>query len=312
MCWGRTRMVSTARTIFPLAAPVPSAVAVSAGAMHTCTAGTDGRVHCWGDNESRQLGNGTDATRMEPLPVGGISDAVDVASGRDFTCALHTGGTASCWGRVGGTTSITPQLIAGVSDGVAIFAGDYHACVLRTGGAVVCWGKNSNGQLGRGTSTFREDVASPPSGLPPLQSLSLGGEHSCGVTGTGEAWCWGYNFYGQAGTGSTSSRILLPTVLPFVTTVQEIAAGERHTCLLLGDGTLRCFGSNTDYQTLATSNPERWPTSDPGLTNVRHVAAGARTTLTLGTMDEVFGFGSNTYYMLMVSGLARTPVRGAW
>ena len=81
-------------------AGITDATAVTTGGSHSCALHRDGRISCWGNNESGQLGIGH--RRYNPLTrseVIGITDATAVAAGESHTCALHRTGAISCWGR---------------------------------------------------------------------------------------------------------------------------------------------------------------------------------------------------------------------
>ncbi|HVY39747.1 MAG TPA: RCC1 repeat-containing protein [Polyangia bacterium] len=103
-CWGANDRgqlgTGTAGPDVPAPAPVAGlpgpAVEVSAGGAHSCAALKDGRIFCWGANESGQLGDGTWADRARPAPVPGATGTVE--AGQAHTCAFTADGHAACWG----------------------------------------------------------------------------------------------------------------------------------------------------------------------------------------------------------------------
>jgi HYR domain/Regulator of chromosome condensation (RCC1) repeat len=137
----------------------------------------------------------------------------------------------------------------------ALALGSYFSCAVVTGGGVRCWGRNRFGQLGDGT------VVSPrlfpvavvqSAGGPPLtgaQTLTLGNDHACAMVAGGGVRCWGYNFNGQLGDGTTTTRLTPVPVLessggPPLTGVQAVTVGVDHSCALaIGSGAL-CWGRN--------------------------------------------------------------------
>ena len=97
---------------------------------------------------------------------------------------------------------------------LAIATGVRHTCVVRNDGSVACWGWNYYGQLGIGSTYDVGDQAGEMGNslqLVPLGTgrtavaIAVGGEHTCALLNGGSVACWGYNYYGQLGIGSTSS-----------------------------------------------------------------------------------------------------------
>jgi alpha-tubulin suppressor-like RCC1 family protein len=84
-------------------------------------------------------------------------------------------------------------------------------------------------------------------GLSGVVALAAGAFHSCALKTDGTVVCWGYNFNGQLGDGSTTAR-LSPTAVPALGGVAALAAGDYHSCALKTDGTARCWGYNASGQ----------------------------------------------------------------
>jgi alpha-tubulin suppressor-like RCC1 family protein len=81
-----------------------------------------------------------------------------------------------------------------------------------------------------------------------VQSVSAGGLHTCAVKTDHTLWCWGSNFYGQLGDGSTTNRTAPVQVSGHATdwaAVAAGAAGASHICAVRANGTLWCWGDNT-------------------------------------------------------------------
>ena len=124
--------------------------------------------------------------------------------------------------------------------------GGDHSCGLTPSGVAYCWGDPYLGELGngvRGNGNEVQSVPVPVVGGQSFMSLSAGGAHSCGITASGAAYCWGYNEYGRLGVGDTSMR-LTPTAVLGSIQFQEVVAGGEHSCGLSLAGQAYCWGYN--------------------------------------------------------------------
>ncbi len=228
--------------------------AVSTGRGHSCALTLAGAVLCWGRNNFGQLGDGTTSQRLTPTPVSGLSSGVQaIALGDAHSCAITGSGAAACWGhnflgQLGNGSSedrSVPGLVSGLTSGVqAISAGHSHSCAIASNGGARCWGYNLGGQLGDGTNVTRftpVHVSGLSSGVLAIQTGVL---HSCALTTGGAMQCWGNNFLGQLGDGSTTNRFTPVQVTGLAAGVADLGAGYYHSCALLTSSELRCWGSN--------------------------------------------------------------------
>lgn len=200
------------------------------------------------------------------VPVGGR--VVQLAAGGAHTCALLDKGNVRCWGRgnngalgYGNRNNVgddeTPAEVGDVDVGgrvIQLAAGGSHTCALLDTGNVRCWGYHGNGQLGYATSAqvyIGDDEAPAIAGDVDVGGrvvqLAAGGVHTCAVLDTGAVRCWGSSEYGQLGYGNELSVGVLdaPSAAGDVDVggpVVEVAAGGRHTCAILADGNVRCWG----------------------------------------------------------------------
>jgi alpha-tubulin suppressor-like RCC1 family protein len=248
--------------------------AISTGFDHTCALTTAGGVKCWGANGEYQgpggLGDGTANDSLIPVDVSGLTSGVDsVSVGTGFTCAITTGGGVKCWGANlfgelgdGDTShcasspwpcSLVPVDVWGLASGVAAIAvGDNHACALTTAGGVKCWGLDLYGQLGDAgtTSDCNPGWPNTPCSLVPVDvsglgsgvaAISAGEGHTCAVRTGGGVKCWGWNFRGMLGDGTTTDSNV-PVKVLHLTHVSQLSVGNFHACALTTEDVVRCWG----------------------------------------------------------------------
>jgi alpha-tubulin suppressor-like RCC1 family protein len=231
-------------------------------AGHACALTPSGAAYCWGHNGSGQLGDGTTVDRHVPTPVSGGLQFIQIDVGLAYTCGVTITRDAYCWGhnafgQLGDGTKThrsTPQPVSGGLKFAQISAGgrqvldmDSHTCGVTTTGAGYCWGSDQAGQVGNGLHfVWPEHVTAPApvAGGLTFREISAGGSHSCGVTTSGLAYCWGSGWDGQVGSGSYSSPFFSPVAVSGGLAFARISAGHDHTCGLTPAGQAFCWGSD--------------------------------------------------------------------
>lgn len=251
---------------------------ISAGDSSGCAISVAGRAYCWGLGMHGQIGNGNTAEQASPALVTSALTFFSISAGGKHVCALATGGAAYCWGddtygQLGDNRTInstTPIPVSG-GGGPAVFAsisaGFRHSCGVTAAGVGFCWGSNEFGQLGNGAVGGNSDTPVQVAGGLTFAFISAGGDHTCGITTSGAAYCWGDNAFAQLGTGgvsgpspspgavvgapaftrisaSTGTRTLAPPVL----LIPNKQFGRGHTCGLTAAGAVFCWGDDTDLQ----------------------------------------------------------------
>ncbi len=225
--------------------------AVEGGGAHTCALVNSGQVKCWGQNTYGQLGNWSNTDSYTPVLVSGIPTT--------------TGATAT-----------------------SISLGYNHSCAVLSDGQVKCWGRNSYGQLGNGSNTNSKTPVLV-SGIPTTTgatatSISTGRYHSCAVLSDGQVKCWGYNYYGQLGNGTNTDSYtpVLVSGIPTTTgaTATSISLGYYHSCAVLSDGQVKCWGYNA-YGQLGNGTNTNSNTPVP-VTGIPTTTGATATSISLG------------------------------
>jgi alpha-tubulin suppressor-like RCC1 family protein len=232
-----------------------------------------------------------------------------IAAGGMYTCALTSDGAVKCWGENGsgelgdGTTTnrSTPGDVIGLSSEViAVSAGMYHTCVITSSGGVKCWGNNGFGELGDGTTTNSSspvDVIDLSSGV---IAISTGGNHTCALTSGGAVKCWGYNYAGELGDGTTTNSSSPVDVKDLSSGIIAVAASGAHSCALTSTGAVKCWGHNSSGQLGDTTTFDRYtPVNVEGLSSgVTAISAGSHSTCALTSGGGVKCWGENTHGQL--------------
>ena len=174
------------------------------------------------------------------------------------TCAVTTQGAGYCWGTLELTQADSlrayakpiydiPGALPGGLTWTAFSGGFDHNCGVTTDGAGYCWGYNSNGQLGNdngiGSSAYTTTPAAVTGGLT-YKAVSTGVYHTCGLATSGAIYCWGDNYSGQLGNGTTSYVNGTPVAVSGGLTFVAVTVSDQHSCGLTAAGAAYCWGDN--------------------------------------------------------------------
>jgi alpha-tubulin suppressor-like RCC1 family protein len=122
------------------------------------------------------------------------------------------------------------------------------SCALLNNKKVACWGSEANGRLCNGSTTGQENTPVLTSVTSAVQ-ISVGRTHACALLENKTIQCWGEgNANARMGDGSSSSDNSAPRTVSGISTAVQVVAGYAHTCALLADGTIKCWGKNESSQ----------------------------------------------------------------
>lgn len=185
---------------------------VAAGAFHTCGIEVGGQAYCWGDNGFDQLGS---------------SAPMQSCGGDTFAC------------------SSSPVPVAGGHVFVSLSGSRLHTCGIDDQGDAYCWGDGGLGQLGDGLLQSSAVPVAVAGGLKfTALSASRAGGITCGLTLSGEAWCWGANLFGEIGNGG-KALAAVPVPVSTALVLDAVSVGVTHACALSVGGEALCWGDNT-------------------------------------------------------------------
>jgi alpha-tubulin suppressor-like RCC1 family protein len=276
--------------------PSRAATVIAAGDGAVCAV-VGGGARCWGLNLWGQLGDGSNTDRLVPVdPVGLSSGVASISIGRDQTCAITTTGAVKCWGLdFGAGSSDVPVDMPGLSSGIAaVSEGDNFSCAVTSAGAALCWGRNSDGELGNGTTNDSYQMPVGVSGLSSgVVAIAAGDSHACAITASGGVKCWGANVQGQLGNNSTKSSSVPVDVVGLPSSVVAITAGVNHTCAITSVGAAKCWGSNYYGEVGNPASNGMVPADVVGLSSgVVSISAGNLRTCAVTSMGAVRCWGA--------------------
>ena len=251
------------------------------------------------------------------LAVAGALVFREVSAGNDHTCGVTSENAAYCWGSnsVGqlgdGASSqdpqTTPELVVGTVKFRSVSAGNFFSCGLGTGFRAHCWGVNDDGQLGDGSTQYRETPTQVATGLR-FRQVVAGGYHACAIGYSDSlAYCWGNNSSGQLGDRTTINR-LVPVPVFGGRRWLQLSAGGQHTCGLAISRQLYCWGRNYygqlgDSTRVGHFSPVRVAA---GTLKFRQVSAGSLHTCAVSTAARAYCWGNNRWGAL---GIGKTYLR---
>lgn len=279
-----------AQTVGPFPTELRGATAVTAGLNHACALLTNGKVYCWGRNDSGQIGNGSQtgvsvhpSVLVKTSANTDLAGVVGITAGANHTCAVV--GAARrlyCWGANShhqqgdaaaakiyyATAVVNTTTNANVDNVTTIAGGVTHTCVLLSSGQVQCVGSNAFGERGENNNSttasgeFKTVVSAGPMNTFPalanMAQISTSGYTTCTQGTNGRTYCWGYNANmtlgdeGYTAAQATHARTVTYGQGPLPAST-KISVGAQHACAYMTAlAKTVCWGRNA-YGTLGTS-----------------------------------------------------------
>jgi alpha-tubulin suppressor-like RCC1 family protein len=282
--------------------PLPAADAVMVALSdHTMIVGDDGQLRGSGFNGNAQLGLGdsfsrtTFCTPAEPGPWQAVwaGPGVTFAKKADGSLWAAGGPNYDILGVGGPVPGKNFARVGTSNDWARVSAGRSHAMGRRTNGSLWVWGSESFGELGLGPLIGTQYVPVQIGAETDWTEIDAGGYHSLALKSDGSLWAWGYNYYGQLGTGVMMDRNV-PTRIGALTGWAKVSAGELHSLAIRNDGSLWAWGRNASGE-LGTGNPAT-PTSPVQIgTETTWISASAGTSHTLAVKSDgsLWAWGNN-------------------
>ncbi len=234
-----------------------------------CALNSDRTVSCWGYGRYGAWGDGTIGFGAD-IKTPNITNVVDLAAGQDHLCTVVDNGTAWCWGRdqanqlgdnatnSGGVNggadagSSSPVAVAGgITNFIQIEAYSQTTCALTDNGTVWCWGKNTNRQLGDGTTTDR-DYPVQVQNITDALDVYVGDGTACAVVNKRlDLKCWGNYYLGDDSSTASSTPVTVTETNGWGSTYtfDDVAIGQASVCAYnLVNNQVFCWGGNAEGQ----------------------------------------------------------------
>ena len=269
----------------------------NSGQGNTCALLSDGAVKCWGANVFSQLGippSYVYNTRV-PLTPWPVVDKKAIAVGPQ--CAVLEDHTVKCWpSEMGYNVDGGGRTKDNITTAIQVTQGNYHSCALLSNGTVTCWGEG--GRLGStsGVGVRYNEPATMVAGISTATQIAAGESHTCALLADHTIKCWGFNYGGQLGIGEIvdGNPRYLATSVKGIANAVEVGVGSGHSCAVLADGTLKCWGGNGYGQIGPNGSKPRQlePVTVPGITGATHVAPGFGNTCVIVTNGAVKCWGA--------------------
>lgn len=311
-------------------------VDLGSGNSFSCLLTDAGKVYCWGDNGSGEVGDGSNTlesrtanyvTRPTAIKTDGElggKKIIGLHVGYATACGLAADSTVYCWGYgqngdIGNGADVNSSVPKAVDLSKDLFGKKIEtisnggsACVITSDKALYCWGSNRSGQLGGDFSGQYSNLPislSSSGGLAGKNITMINGGNfdNCAITSEKQTICWG--------GGSSQSRTPSPVSIGTQDVVM-VTSGAGHTCALSADSKVFCWGFNITGELGNNSKTEsKTPVQvdDTGVLQgktITTIATGARTSCAMDDQNRIYCWGDNDSGQLgsLTDDYSSTPV----
>ena len=179
-----------------------------------------------------------------------------------------------------------------------ISSSEHHSCALRENKTVQCWGRNQVGQLGDNT-TKRRLLPVTVTGISNAIAVSTGDRHNCALLEDKSIKCWGRNLDGELGDRTNENPRKIPVKVYGVSNAVAVDTGNRHSCALLDNQSIVCWGRNDNGQLGdGTTKSSNVPVVVSGISNAIKIGLGSYHTCAVLDNKSVQCWGRNNYGQL--------------
>lgn len=302
-CWGLNNSGqlgnnSTINSNYPvLVSVINTATKVVTSGRFACALLSDSTIKCWGDNSHNQIGYSGTTLYSSPMVIPGLTNITDFDLGYNHVCVVINNNSLSCWGdcslgQCGNEVSSSisgPVTVNNLPSVTKVSAFDNHTCVVSTNIAK-CFGQYQDGTLTtiRGITSIVNSLSQSISAV----LIDSGFNFDLAINTNG-IMGWGENTWGELGDGTTVSRLAAAYTGNITSKVIQVSAGYATVCAVLQDGTVDCWGQNTEGQVGITGNNLiTSPTQVSGITNATQISVGNGSSCVVVSDGTVYCWGN--------------------
>ncbi|HEX8700588.1 MAG TPA: hypothetical protein VF815_17185 [Myxococcaceae bacterium] len=260
-----------------------------------CALLADGTPWCWGTYPPGTSSDTDDNEVAQPHPLRLLTGVAEIGVTGALICGRTPEGKVYCaGGNLAGergplvVTTGQPVRVQALDGAASLNISPGEMCASLTDGTLSCWGlmRPSEASSLELSATRWEQLRPGPG------QVALGSLHGCAIRKDGTLWCWGDNQQGQLGTGDNKPQPMPVQLSHLPHQAVSVAAGAYHSCAVLSDGSVWCWGSS-EYGALGLGpvHVSLVPARVSGLSDVVRVEAGYQKTCAWKKDGSVWCFG---------------------